>query len=212
MTEPTERAIVVSGEATVRRAPDTAVVSLAVTVRDPRPARARDVANDRASAVLAAFRELGLPDADVQAPTLVLQPVHEHGPDRPKLIGYEASRPMTLRIRDLDLLGQVLDRLVDDGATQVHGTTLQLAVPDETSREALAAAYGVALQRAKALATAAGVTLGDPLRIEEEAGWVPYRSQDTAMMRGAIAESAPTEVAMGEIEISARLRAWFSLD
>jgi uncharacterized protein YggE len=209
--EPTERAIVVTGEATVRRAPDTAVVSLAVTVRDPRPARARDAANGRASAVLAALRELGLPDADVQAPSLVLQPVHEYGPGRPKLIGYEASRPMTLRVRDLDLLGQVLDRLVDDGATQVHGTTLQLAEPEEPSREALAAAYGVALQRAQALATASGVTLGDPLRIEEEAGWVPFRGQDAAMMRGAVAESAPTEVSAGEIEIGARLRAWFAI-
>ena len=204
--------IVVAGEATVRRVPDTAVVSLAVTVRDPRSARARDAANERASAILEALRGLGVPESDVQAPSLVVQPVYDYGRGAPKLTGYEASRPMTLRIRDVELLGPVLDRLVDDGATQVHGTSMELAGPEEASREALAAAYGVALQRAQALAVAAGVTLGAPLRIEEEVGGMPVPMHDAAMMRGAIAESAPTEVAAGQIEITSRVRAWFSLD
>jgi hypothetical protein len=204
--------IVVGGEATVRRVPDTAVVSLAVTVRDPRTARARDGANQRASAILEALRELGVPDADVQAPSLVVQPAYDYGRGAPKLTGYEASRPITVRVREIELLGPILDRLVDDGATQVHGTSMQLAEPEAASREALAAAYSVALQRAQTLAEAAGVSLGAPLRIEEELGGMPIPVHDMAMMRGAIAESAPTEVSAGEIEITARVRAWFSLD
>lgn len=211
MPEPAERAIVVSGEASVRRVPDTAVVTLAVSARDPRPTRAREVANERASAILATLRDLGLPDADVQAASLVLQPVHDYTSGAPKLTGYEASRPITVRLRDLEQLGPVLDRVVDDGATQVQGTSLQLAEPEAAEREALAAAYAVALERARVLAEAAGVTLGDPMRIEEEAGWVPFRGHDMAMARGGMAESAPTEVSAGEIEVSARLRAWFSL-
>jgi uncharacterized protein YggE len=203
--------IVVAGEATVRRVPDTAVVSLAVSVGDPRPARARDRANERASAILGALHELGLPDADIQAPSLVVQPTYDYARGAPRLTGYEASRPMTLRIRDVELLGPVLDRLVDDGATQVHGTSMELAEPEAASREALAAAYGVALQRARALADAAGLALGAPVRIEEEAGGMPVPMRDMAMMRGAVAESAPTEVALGEIEVTARVRAWFSL-
>jgi hypothetical protein len=211
VAEQVERAIVVTGEASVRRAPDTAVVSLAVTVRDARPARARDAASQRASDVLATLRQLGLPDADVQAASLVVQPVHDYASGTQKLIGFDASRPITVRLRDLELLGPVLDGLVDDGATQVQGTVMQLAEPEEASREALAAAYAAAAARAEALAAAAGLTLGEPIRIEEEAGWVPFRGQDMAMMRGAVAEGAPTEVAVGEIEISARVRTWFNL-
>jgi uncharacterized protein YggE len=203
--------IVVGGEATVRRVPDTAVVSLAVTVRDPRTARARDGANQRASTILEALRELGVPDADVQAPSLVVQPTYDYGRGTPKLTGYEASRPITVRVRDVDLLGPILDRLVDDGATQVHGTSMQLADPEEASRQALAAAYVVALERARALAGAASLTLGQALRIEEEVGGMPMPVRDMAMMRGAMAESAPTEVAAGEIEVTARVRVWFAL-
>jgi uncharacterized protein YggE len=212
MAEPEQRMIVVSGEATVRRVPDLAVVALSVTVSDRKTAPARDEANRRASAILARLREIGVPDADVQAPALNVQPTYDYGRGSPKITGYQASRPMTIRVRDIDLLGTILDGLVDDGATQVHGTSMELADQEAASREALAAAFGVASARAEALATAAGVKLGPPRRIEEDAEGspVPFRG-GVAMLRAA-AESVPTEVAEGEIEISARLRAWFDLE
>jgi uncharacterized protein len=210
MGEPLERMIVVSGEATVRRVPDLAVVSLAVAVRDRQTAPARDEANRRASAILARLRELGVPEADVQAPALTVQPNYDYSRGAPKITGYQASRPMTIRVRDIDLLGPILDGLVDDGATQVHGTSMELADPEAASREALALAVGVARSRAEALAAAAGLALGPPRRIEESEGSPgPFRG---AMMFSAAAESTPTEVAVGEIEITARVRAWFDLE
>lgn len=210
MADPIERGIVVSGEATVRRVPDLAVVSLAVAVRDRRAGAARDEANRRASGILARLRELGLPEADVQAPSLAVQPTYEYGRGAPKVTGYEAARRMTIRVRDIDLLGTILDGLVDDGATRVHGTSMELADPEAASREALAAAVAVARSRAEALAAAAGLPLGAPIRIEEEAGGMQMPFRETAMLRVA-AESAPTEVAIGEIEITARVRAWFAV-
>jgi hypothetical protein len=211
MAEPLERMIVVSGEATVRRVPDLAVVSLSVSVRDRQTAPARDEANRRASAILARLREIGIPEADVQAPSLTVQPTYDHGRGAPKITGYQASRPMTIRVRDIDLLGTILDGLVDDGATQVHGTSMELADPEAASREALAAAVGVARSRAEALAAAAGLSLGAPRRIEEDANGSPAPFRGSVAMFSAAAESAPTEVAEGEIEISARVRAWFEV-
>jgi hypothetical protein len=212
VAEATERGIVVRGEATVRRVPDVAVVTLAVTVQDKDAGRARDEANRRATAILERLRGQGLPDADVQAPSLTVHPTYDYSRGKPKITGYEASRPMTLRIRDVSLLGPILDGLVDDGATQVHGTSMELAEAEAASREALAQAVAVARGRAAALAEAAGLELGEPVRIEEagEAGAVPFPRG--AMMRMAADESAPTEVAAGEIEIYASVRVWFALD
>ena len=212
MPEPTERMIVVTGEATVRKVPDLAVVSLSVSVRDRQTAPARDEANRRASAILSRLRELGVPEADVQAPALTVQPNYDYSRGAPKITGYQASRPMTIRVRDIDLLGTILDGLVDDGATQIHGTSMELADSEAASREALAAAVGVAQSRAEALATAAGLTLGPPRRIEEEPEGSPRPFRDMGMLRTAAMESAPTEVAAGEIEITARVRAWFDLE
>lgn len=210
MAEPIERGLVVNGEATVRRVPDLAVVTLAVTVRDRRAGTARDEANRRASAVLARLRELGLPETDVQAPSLSVQPTYDYGRGGPKVTGYEAARRMTIRVRDIDLLGTILDGLVDDGATQIQGTAMELADAEAAAREALAAAVIVARARAEALAAAAGLALGAPIRIEEEAGGSPMPFRETAMLRVA-ADSVPTEVAAGEIEITARVRAWFAV-
>lgn len=211
MAGATERGIVVRGEATVRRVPDMAVVSLAVTVQDKDAGLARDEANRRASAILERLRGQGLPDADVQAPSLTVHPTYDYSRGKPKLTGFEASRPMTLRIRDVSLLGPILDGLVDDGATQVHGTSMELAEPEAAAREALAEAVAVARARAAALAEAAGLALGEPIRIEEggEAGVTPFPRG--VMLRMAADESAPTEVAAGEIEIPASVRVWFAL-
>lgn len=211
MSEPLERMIVVSGEATVRRVPDLAVVSLSVSVRDRQTAPARNEANRRASAILARLREIGVPEADVQAPSLTVHPTYDHSRGGSKITGYQASRPMTIRVRDIDLLGTILDGLVDDGATQVHGTSMELADPEAASREALASAVGVARSRAEALAAAAGLTLGAPRRIEEDADGSSAPFRGSVAMFTAAAESMPTEVAEGEIEISARVRAWFEV-
>ncbi len=211
MADAIERGIVVRGEATLRRVPDVAVVSLAVTVQDKDAGHARDETNRRASAILERLRGQGLPDADVQAPSLTVQPTYDYSGGKPKRTGFEASRPMTLRIRDIALLGPILDGLVDDGATQVHGTSMELAEPEAASREALAQAFAVAQARAEALAEAAGLALGVPMRIEEGDQGGPAPFPRGAMMRLAADESAPTEIAAGEIEISASVRVWFAL-
>lgn len=208
----TQHAIVVNGQATVRRIPDLAVVTLAVTVQDKQVGRARDEANRRASAILERLRGLGLPDGDVQAPSLVVQPTYDYsGRGGPKITGYEASRPMTLRVRDIDLLGPVLDLLVDDGATQVQGTAMELAEPEAATREALAAAMSVARARGEALAAAAGLAMGQPVRIVEGDGGPQLMPKGAMMQMAAAREAAPTEVAVGELEVTATVTVWFAI-
>lgn len=207
------RAIVVAGDATVRRTPDLAVVAGSVSVRDARLEAARDRANERASAILAALRELGIPDADVTAPAVQAHPTYDHVRGRTQLTGYEATRPFSVRVRDLALLGPLLDRLVDDGPTQLHGTSMELDDPEAAYREALAEAVARARGRAEVLARAAMVTLGAALRVEEESGGAPVPFAMGGMMKSEMAaDGVPTEVAAGEVEIGARVRAWFALD
>lgn len=209
--ESPDGAIVVVGEGTVRRVPDLAVASLSVTVRDRKGDAARDKANARASAILERLAELGIAEADVQAPSVVLQPTYDYSRGTPKLTGYEAARPMTVRVRQVERLAPLLDAVIDDGATQVHGTRLELADVDGAGREALALAYAVARDRAGALAEAAGLQLGQPERIEEDPEPRPVPVREMGMLRAAAQDSAPTEVALGEIEIGARVRVWFGL-
>ena len=68
--------VTAEGEATV--APDLAVVSFAVTGTGKELAPTRDDVNTRSSAVLARVRELGVADADLNAPGVAIHPEYDY--------------------------------------------------------------------------------------------------------------------------------------
>jgi len=202
-------AVSAQGEASV--APDLALVSFAVTGMDKALAPTRDDVNARSSAVLTRLRELGVADADLNAPDVGIQPEYHHRSGQ-RLIGYRVTRQMTARVRDLDRLGDVLDGLVGAGANEVHGAQMTAADPSAAEHQALEAAVVAARAKAEALAAAAGVKLGEVERIEEEgAGGVGPLPKFRTM--AAMAESAdvPTEVAAGDLTVTRRIRAWFRI-
>jgi uncharacterized protein YggE len=170
----TERTICViaTGEASI--APDLALVSFAVTGSGKELAPTRDDVNARSSAVLARLRELGVADADLNAPDVGIHPEYDYRRGQ-KLIGYRVVRQMTARVRDLDALGGILDGLVTAGANEVGGAQMTASDPSAAEHQALRAAMAVARAKAEALAAEGGVTLGDVARIEEESdhGAVP---------------------------------------
>lgn len=86
---------------------------------------------------------------------------------------------------------------------------MQLADPELPIQRALAGAVGVARARAEAVATAAGLTLGAVIRVEESADGGPS-PRPMGMLRMADTEAAATETVPGEIETTARVRVWFA--
>jgi uncharacterized protein YggE len=206
----TERTICViaTGEASI--APDLALVSFAVTGSGKELAPTRDDVNARSSAVLARLRELGVADADLNAPDVGIHPEYDYRRGQ-KLIGYRVVRQMTARVRDLDALGGILDGLVTAGANEVGGAQMTASDPSAAEHQALRAAMAVARAKAEALAAEGGVTLGDVARIEEESdhGAVPM-PRFRAMGAMETAEVA-TEVAAGDLTVTRRIRAWFSI-
>jgi hypothetical protein len=201
--------VTAQGEATV--APDLALVSFAVTGSGSELAPTRDDVNVRASAVLARLRDLGLSDADVNAPDVGIHPEYDHRRGQ-QLVGYRVARHMTARVRQLDRLGEVLDGVVAAGANEVGGAEMTASDPSAAEHAALVAAFAAARAKAEVLAAAAGVALGSVARIEEEAapsaGPMPrFRTM------AAMAESAdvPTEVATGDLTVTRTIRAWFDL-
>ena len=206
-----ERWISVSAEGEASVAPDLAVVSFAVSGSGRQLAPTRDDVNARSSAVLAKLRDLGIADADLQAPDVAIQPEYDFRKGQ-RLVGYRVTRRMTAKVRDLDRLGDVLDGLIGAGANEVHGTEMTAADPSAAQHRALEAAVEAARAKADVLATAAGVKLGPVVRIEEEGlGGVGPLPRFRAM--GAMAESAdvPTEVAAGDLTVTRRIRAWFGI-
>jgi uncharacterized protein YggE len=206
-----KRWISVGGEGEATVAPDMAVVSLAVSAKGAELGPTRDDVNTRTSSVLERLRELGVADADLQAPDVEIHPEYDYRRDAQKLIGYRVSRTVTARVRALDTLGGVLDAISAAGANEVHGARMAASDPSAAQHAALAAAVEAARASAEAVASAAGVTLGDVIRVEEAERMDLPRG---AMRMAAMAESSdvPTEVAAGELTVRRAVRARFAIE
>ena len=207
MAEERSISVVAVGEASV--APDLAIVSFAVSGDGKELAPTRDDVNRRSTSVLGKVRELGIADADLNAPDVGIHPQYDYRKGQ-RLIGYRVVRQMTAKVRDLDRLGSVLDGIVAAGANEVHGAEMSASDPSAAEHEALEAAVVAARAKAQALATAAGVKLGAVDRIEEEPDHGPPMPR---MRMAAMAEASdvPTEVATGDLTVTRRIRAWFAI-
>jgi uncharacterized protein YggE len=211
VTSPDGRWISVTAEGETTVAPDLALVAFAVSGSGRDLAPTRDDVAARSSAVLGRLRELGIADADLNAPDVAVQPEYDYRRGQ-KLVGYRVVRRMTARVRDLDALGGILDGLLAAGANEIGGAQMTASDPTVAEHDALRAAVTAARAKAEALAAAAGVRLRDVVRIQEEPGpGVGPLPRFRAM--GAIAEMAeqPTEVAAGDLTVTRHIRAWFEI-
>ena len=189
-------AISVTGEANVSVAPDQAQIEAGVT-SDARTAREASDANNAAMAkVLLALKGAGIEEKDYQTSRLSLQP--QFAPSKvaeraPGIVSFRASNRVTVRIRDVSKVANVIDVLVGAGANDIGGINFTVTQASKHLDEAREKAIADARRKAEIYAKAAGVTLGEPLSISEEGAPVPmYRGKMAAPM----AAGAP--VAQGE--------------
>ncbi len=201
----TMRTIQISGHGEVRQAPDLAIVTTGV-VTAAADAKAALAANTKVmNALFAQLKASGVDDKDVQTSNFSVQPQYDYGQNNgqpPKITGYQVSNTVTVTLRKLDSVGDVLDKLVSSGSNQVNGVSFSIADPQAAQDEARKAAVADALRKANVLSSAAGVKLGAITSISEAGENAP---QPVVMMRGKAmaADAAPVPVAQGEQTIAA---------
>ena len=193
-------AISVTGEANVSVAPDQAQIDGGVT-SDAKTAREASEANNAAMGkVLLALKGAGIEEKDYQTSRLSLQPqfaTPSKVTERAGIVSFRASNRVTVRIRDVTKVANVIDVLVGAGANEIGGINFTVTQASKHLDEAREKAIADARRKAEIYAKAAGVTLGEPISISEEGAPVPlYRGKMAAPM----AAGAP--VAQGEETLS----------
>jgi uncharacterized protein YggE len=190
--------LTVTGEGRVAQAPDMASVSLGVTTEGKTAAEALAANSTALAAVMARLTQAGIAPGDLQTSGLSLNPnwQNDSSTGGSRISGYIASNMLTVRVRALDGLGNVLDAAVKDGANTLNGVNFGLADPSPVEAEARKRAVADAKARAAVLAEAAGVTLGPIVTITEGGGGGNY----PAPMFRMAAEAAPVPMAGGEVE------------
>jgi uncharacterized protein len=225
--------ITVTGNGYVYADPDLAKVTIGVTTEATTSTKAMGDNADAMSAVVAAIKRLGISDKDIKTSTVSLQPKYEYqypttavapsatGMDKAvppvptqtpptslstRIVGYTAVNTVTVTVRDMSLVGKVIDEGYNGGANQINGVTFLLS--DEKGatvyKEALQKAVAEAKDKASLLATAAGISDIKLKTIAENGQYVPLAYD--VMERGAgvaMAAVAPTPISPGQNKVTA---------
>jgi uncharacterized protein len=112
---------------------------------------------------------------------------------------------VSVRVRNLDRAGPVVDAAVGAGANQVYGPSLTRSDQEAVYRGALKAAYADARAKAQALADAAGVTLGAMTSTVEGGASAPMP------LAAGRAEDAKATIEPGTQEIQASVSVTFAV-
>jgi uncharacterized protein YggE len=160
--------------------------------------------------VRAALRRAGVAERDIQTSSLNLNPDFAYEQNQPpRLLAYQASHQLSVRLRNVGTAGRIIDALVAAGANQVSGPTLQVDRPDAALDEARTRALAAGRQRADLYARSLGMRVVRLLSVGEGAqadGPVPL-----AAVRVQANKAADTSLAPGEQQLSVTLHMSFEL-
>jgi uncharacterized protein YggE len=203
--------IVVRGTGRVSVAPDVAELRLGVAVTRPTAAGARADAATTMAAILAAVEAAGVPRADVRTSMLSVQPRYDYRDGRaPTLTGYELANVVSVTVRDLARLGEVVDGTLGAGATSMDGLSFRVDDPMPAERAARMAAMVEARVHADVLAEAAGLSIRGVRSVVE--GEVPGLPSPRAKLQAFSAADVATPVEAGTTEIEVTVTVTFLTD
>jgi uncharacterized protein YggE len=173
------RRITVSATGQAKGTPDVADVVIGVSARGRTASDALDTANDRAAKVIAALKDSGVAEDDIQTSGLSVTPTYG---DDGTITGYEVSNTVTARLRDVSKAGSVIDAAARVAGDEIRVHGISFGIDDDSALLATARQRAVKRARAQAeqLAEAAGVELGEVRRIDEGGVVVPFESRQFA--------------------------------
>jgi uncharacterized protein len=208
----------VTGEGSARLAPDLAIVTLGVVRQAPTAREALDAHSKVTGELGEAMRAFGIEPKDLQTANFSIQPQYVYPApkatgeqDPPRIVGYQVSSQLLVRLRDIGKIGSVLDQAVTLGVNSDGGIQFTNDDPAKALTQARADAMKDAVARATTLAQAAGVTLGAISEITENFN----PPQPMPITRGKMmldaAAASPVPVEAGENAYSVSVQAVFEI-
>ena len=211
----------VNGVGTVVTEPDIANLNLGVEASASTVSAARDQAAVAMTAIVAFLTSNGVAERDIRTQSFNIFPQYTYQErldsngfrsNERVLTGYQVTNTVSVKVRELDQTGPLLDGVVKAGGdlVRVNGISFSVDDPDPLKVQARKLAVQEAMEKAKELADLAGVTLGRLVFISESSSTPIYNSVE-ARSDFALAASAPTPISAGETQIQVSVQAVFAI-
>ena len=209
--------IAVSGMAEQEVAPDMAYIDVGINVRADDAETARTQEAQSASQIRRALLGLAITDNDLQNTSYYLY--QEYKVDRSGVRTadkYVLDSSIKVTVKDLDKLSQVIDNVVEAGATNISNITYALSTQNIIQRQLLATAVENARDKAAVVANAGSRTLGNMLSADinsfDGGTIVAYGANKLRSTTNLAEEGVATKLSLGKIKLNARVQVVFSLN
>lgn len=180
---PPSNVITVSGEGEIFAVPDTAEFTFTILEEAKTSAEVQKSATDKANEAIKALTEKGIEEKDIKTIGYNLYPKYEWTTDyscvrypcdkNQKQVGFELSQSITVKVRDIDKAGELLELVTGKGVSSVSGLTFTVADEDSIQAEVRKIAIDDAKAKADKLASDLGVALVRIVGFSEGGEYMP---------------------------------------
>jgi uncharacterized protein YggE len=211
--------LAIQADATYEADPDLATVVFDVTTQDKQLRKAYEQATSAMQRILQVAERNGLAKDDISTGRFTVQPFYDSSDRKLKARSYRVSGRITLRVRDFQRIGPLIDDSVQEGVTEFRELTYSLADEEAAKQQAVAQAMRRAEGRARAALGDSSRKLG-PLRYANvdirqivpvaRFGAIDYT---TALMpeRKELANPMPTLPSPEKVSVTASVQCVFQL-
>ncbi len=216
--------ITATGKGEAYAIPDVGSFSFTVTETAESTEAAQKLLNEKVSSAIAAVKQMGVEEKDVKTINYNVYPKYQWSEivcvtypcprGENKLIGYEVSQTILVKVRDLDKAGTLVDEVGAIGISNIGGIQFEVDDREKYVAEAREQAIADAKEQGKILAKQLGVRLGKVLYFNENGGYpTPYYAE--GMGGGDITMSASmmkAEIPVGENKIESQVSITYEID
>jgi uncharacterized protein YggE len=191
--------IVVTGNGNIALAPDYAEFGCGASTKAKTAKEATNANSKIVAAIMAALRDSGVEQKDIQTAQFSLQPDYAASQPNtePKLIGFSVSNRVSVTVRDIGKLGDIIDRVVAAGATDVGQVDFAHNDVSKLLDQARGAALADARRKAEIYAKAAGLTLGTVVYVRDNGERLPFAQKSFMRVAAAAVPIAAGEDTLG---------------
>lgn len=180
--------ITVEGTGRAAVIPDVARLVFTVTESAATVADAQKAATDKINSALDSVKGQNIDDKDVKTLSYQVNPKYEYAQPcyagavcpptgSPRIVGYEVSQTIEVKVRDTAKAGDVLQSLGSIGVQNISGPDFVVDDESEVANKAREEAIKEAREKAKQLAKELGVSLGDIVSFYESNGPGPMYAE-----------------------------------
>jgi uncharacterized protein len=200
------RTITVNGTGQVTLNPDVAYVQIGVQSQSDKVADSLSENNDKSKAVAASLSELGIDAKDIQTSSFNIYPQPQYGQTGEiTSTVYVVNNTVSVTVRDLQIMGRLLDVVVRTGANSINGVSFDVQDKSKAVAEARRLAIESARSQAEEIAQSAGVTLGDLQTMTALSSQPPTAMYDAKGVASAGSSQVPVSAGtlVVQVEVSA---------